>query len=161
MAKKNTKKVEAVSVVVADKTAQNREARIARHLKRHPTDGQAIHAPKVGAKRKKPVKKGDFPSPVYVARDASGKGSVVNHTYGEAELFSRGRMKPADYAEAVRKMRQPTASLLKATQGKFGLVPVPPSEKDLKENVRAMCWALGVRYTGADSRTRKPYKGKR
>lgn len=74
MAKKPVKKVVVATPVVENKTAINRAKRLARHLKQHPNDAQAIAASK-GAKapRKSSKTKGNFPAQKHPVRDDSGK----------------------------------------------------------------------------------------
>lgn len=165
MAKQSNKKAAPV-VNTFDATQKNRDRKLAKHVKAHPKDEQALNALKQPAPvRKKPIKKGSVSmSPVYrlvtyVGSDVGFAHQVVcTGTYGEAELFHRGRMRPNDYADQVRKNRAPTHELLKATRGSFG--DIKQTEQDIKDNTRALCAALGIHYTGRVSE-RKPYKGKR
>lgn len=53
-------------------TLARKQARLAKHLKKHPNDKQSAHGFK-GTPRKKPYQKGSAPQPVYVFRDDSGK----------------------------------------------------------------------------------------
>ena len=75
MAKKKPQKQAAVvQASTTSQTEKNRQARIARHLKTHPTDLQAKEAAKhAGAPRKAPKIKGNFKKPLFKIRDASGK----------------------------------------------------------------------------------------
>ena len=85
MAKKPAKKVTVATPVVESKTAQNRKARLARHLKKHPNDAQAVLAQKKDkAPRKASKTKGNFPEQKYPVRDESGK--VVG--YASYKTFS-------------------------------------------------------------------------
>lgn len=166
MAKQSNKKVTAPVVNTFDATQKNRDRKLAKHLKAHPADAQAAKAvDKAAPVRKKSVKKGSVSmTPVYrlvthVGSDTGFANVVVRTgTYGEAELFHRGRMRPNDYADQVRKNRAPTHELLKATRGAFG--NLKQTEQEIKDNTRALCAALGIHYTGRVSE-RKPYKGKR
>ena len=72
MAKQPAKKV--ATPVVENKTAINRAKRLARHLKQHPNDAQALVASKnTKAPRKASKEKGNFPKMKFPVRDASGK----------------------------------------------------------------------------------------
>ncbi len=74
MAKQPAKKVIVATPVVENKTAINRAKRLARHLKQHPNDAQALVASKTTkAPRKASKAKGNFPAQKYPVRDESGK----------------------------------------------------------------------------------------
>lgn len=74
MAKQPAKKVIAATPVVENKTVVNRAKRLARHLKQHPNDAQAVVASKTTkAPRKSSKTKGNFPAQKYKVRDDSGK----------------------------------------------------------------------------------------
>ena len=74
MAKKPQKQAAVVQAPTTSQTEKNRQARIARHRKTHPTDLQAKEAAKhAGAPRKAPKVKGNFKKPLFKIRDASGK----------------------------------------------------------------------------------------
>ncbi|URC22583.1 hypothetical protein KAMAJI_01550 [Serratia phage vB_SmaM-Kamaji] len=144
-----------------DATEKNRARRLAKHLKRHENDEQAKKAAASPAPvRSKPVSKGSvskLPKYRVFANDVDGKVAVDLETYTEAELFHRGRMKPQDYESQVRKMRQPTAEVLKASRGSFGkfslnIFGIPYN----REDVRAVCHHLQIKFGTSD----KP-RGKR
>lgn len=165
MAKPN-KATAAQAVKTFDATEKNRARRLAKHLKRHPKDEQAVKAAGNPAPvRKKSVSKGSVSKlPTYrvFANDVDGKVPVALGTYTEAELFHRGRMKPQDYESQVRKMRQPTAEVMKASRGQFGklslnLFGVPYN----REDVRAICHRLEIKFGGTEKRTKRaPYRSK-
>jgi hypothetical protein len=74
MAKQPAKKVIVATPVVENKTAVNRAKRLARHLKQHPNDAQALVASKTTkAPRKASKTKGNFPAQKHPVRDESGK----------------------------------------------------------------------------------------
>ena len=71
MAKQPAKKV--ATPVVENKTAINRAKRLARHLKQHPNDAQALVASKNDkAPRKSSKTKGNFPAKKHKIRDDAG-----------------------------------------------------------------------------------------
>ena len=71
MAKQPAKKV--ATPVVENKTAINRAKRLARHLKQHPNDAQALVASKTTkAPRKASKAKGNFPTKKHKIRDDAG-----------------------------------------------------------------------------------------
>lgn len=73
MAKQPAKKVIVATPVVENKTAINRAKRLARHLKQHPNDAQAVAASKTTkAPRKASKTKGNFPAQKHKVRDDAG-----------------------------------------------------------------------------------------
>lgn len=150
MAKQPAKKVE-TKVTSFDQTQKNRDRKLAKHLKLHPKDEQAAKAKGTAAPVRKAAKaKGNFPEQKFYARDGAGHKELVTLTYGQAELFHRGSMKPRDYEDQVRKARAPTFEVLKATQGKFG--SLKPTEEAIMGNVKALCFGLGIKSTGRKGR---------
>lgn len=163
---KSKKAVATQATKTFDATEKNRARRLANHLKRHPNDEQAVKAAsKPAPVRSKSISKGSVSKlPTYrvFANDVEGKVPVDFETYTEAELFHRGRMKPQDYESQVRKMRQPTAEVLKASRGVFGSIGlnifgVPYN----REDVRAVCHHLNIKFGSAEKRTKRaPYRSK-
>lgn len=149
-----TKKVaQKETVVVNTKTEQNRARRLAKHLKKHPKDAQAANAPKQAAVRRKPKNKGTAPQQVVKIRDNAGHVVHAGSIYGFVPDAPTKR-------EERQKENQPFFNALDKGVAKFGQVPVKRTEQDIKEDVRAMCWALGIEYTGrrANEKRSKPRK---
>lgn len=157
---KQPKKVE-TAPLANEATTKNRVRRLAKHLKKHPKDAQAVLASKKDAPvRRKPRVKGSVSkTPTFreFQNDVAGKVPFKLSYFTDAELFPRGRMKPADYEAAVRKMRAPTALLLKEARASFGKVaPNIFGCEYSRDNVRALCYGLNITFTG--NTDRKPSK---
>ena len=121
MAKQPTKQVKAPEVKTFAKTEANRVARLKRHLKRHENDKQAQKALGSPAPiRKKPIVKGQ-------AALRAKKEALVPHK--NATLSKRD----VDVASFVFGSVKPNI---------FGV------SYD-KENVRAICYGLNIKFTGA------------
>lgn len=60
------------------KRIANRKARLARHLKQHPNDAQALTASSVeGSPREKATTKGNFPAKKYFVYDGAGQKTLI------------------------------------------------------------------------------------
>lgn len=130
MAKQTSKKAVETKVATFPKTEANRKARLERHLRKHPADTQAASAVgKPAPRRKKPVTKG------------STSGYV-------SKIVGWSTPDKADTKEVLRK-----------TQGRFGSVkPNIFGCEYSRENVRALCYGVGIKFTG---KTDKPRSHKR
>lgn len=129
MAKQTKKAAVPAKVETFPKTEANRKARLARHLRKHPADTQAASAvEKPLPVRKKPKVKGS----------TSGFKSKINWT---------GAATNSELKEVA-----------KATQLRFGKVrPNIFGVEYSRENVRALCYGVGIKFTGnaGKSRTQK------
>ncbi len=167
MAKSNKKATAVEATKRFDATEKNRDARLKRHLKNHPNDAVAKAATSAPAPvRRKPKAKGSTNKVktqkivVFMGKDEGFK-SVVPRLAGRTLLPFRERgTSTRSYEAKVREMRADTAKLMKETQGRFGKVPVK-TEELIKENVKALCYGLGIHYTGKAHAPRRAYKGKR
>lgn len=150
-AKKAAQKVEAV---VNTKTEQNRARRLAKHQKAHPNDKQAARASTTAPVRKKPKAKGNFPAPVVKIRDAAGNLIHRGAIYGFVPDAPRKR-------EEIMAEKQPFYDFMVRGVASFG--DIKPTEDQIKENVKALCFGLGIQYTGRRAGERKgsrvPSKG--
>lgn len=126
MAKQNSKKAVETKVETFPQTEANRKARLARHLRKHPADTQAASAVgKPAPRRKKPKVKGSAP----VSR------SVLS-------------FQPAD--------KQELKEIARSTQLRFGKVkPNIFGCEYSRENVRALCYGVGIKFTGAANKPRR------
>lgn len=129
MAKQNSKKSE-VKAESFPQTEANRNRRLATHVRKHPNDAQAAKAVGTQApRRKKPITKG------------STSGYV-------SKIVGWSTPDKADTKEVLRK-----------TQGRFGSVkPNIFGCEYSRENVRALCYGVGIKFTG---KTDKPRSHKR
>ena len=99
MAKQKTSVQVATASVAQIKTDANRDARLARHLKKHPNDVQALSAKgKQKTPRKASKVKGNFPSKKYFYLDGASQKVmfIMSHTEKENEakkLRSKTRQK--------------------------------------------------------------------
>lgn len=146
-------------------TEKNREARLERHIKRNPADEVAKHAVGQPAPvRRKPKTKGSVSKdPVYrvlIHTEDGHKYVPFNHVGASDVPFREPGTSTRDYEQAIRKHRTSLSQVMKETQGKFGKVP-EVTEEMIKGNVKALCFGLGIHYTGKSHAPRKPYKGKR
>ncbi len=142
-AKKAAQKVEAV---VNTKTEQNRARRLAKHQKAHPNDKQAARASATAPVRKKPKAKGNFPAPVVKIRDAAGHLVHRGAIYGFVAEAPRKR-------EDIMAEKQPFYDFMTRGVATFG--NIKPTEDQIKENVKALCFGLGIAYTGRRAGERK------
>ena len=142
-AKKAAQKVE---VVVNTKTEQNRARRLAKHQKAHPNDKQAARASATAPVRKKSKAKGNFPATVVKIRDAAGNLIHRGSIYGFIPDAPRKR-------EEAMKERQPFYDFMVRGVASFG--DIKPTEDQIKENVKALCFGLGIQYTGRRAGERK------
>lgn len=118
------------------KTEANRKRRLERHMKQHPKDEQTAKA----AAKKKALRHKPF---------GTKQVKAQSHQFTGYELFPRGNMSPAEYTKEVANMRKPLAELLKQTQGQFGNVkPNIFGVEYTKDNTRALCYGLGIKFTG-------------
>ncbi|QEG11249.1 hypothetical protein KPN4_63 [Klebsiella phage KPN4] len=126
MAKQTPKKAVETKVATFPKTEANRKARLERHLRKHPADTQAASAVgKPAPRRKKPVTKG------------STSGYV-------SKIVGWSTPDKADTKEVLRK-----------TQGRFGSVkPNIFGCEYSRENVRALCYGVGIKFTGKANKPR-------
>lgn len=165
---KSTKKATAVEATKRfGTTERNREARLERHIKKHPNDGVAKHAVGEPAPvRRKPKSKGSTKAVktqkivVFMGKDVGFKSVVPRLTGGSDFPYRERGMNSRVYEGKVREHRADLAKLMKETQGRFGKVPVN-TEELIKENVKALCYGLGIHYTGKSFAPRRAYKGKR
>lgn len=160
---KNAKTQAATTVKTFPQTEANRKARLERHLRKHPTDAQAAQALNRPAPiRQKPKAKNATRSVARLVTYVQGYGhkSVpVSLSFNAgAELFSRNGMSMKDYEKAVNQKRKPTADVLRDTRGQFGSVkPNIFGVEYSRDNVRAMCYGIGIKFTGAsDRKSAKP-----
>lgn len=135
MAKQNTKKAE-VKAESFPKTEANRQRRLSTHLRKHPNDGQAKIAVATPPSRRK---------------KSNTKGSTSGYTQKIVGWITPDK---ADTKEVLRK-----------TQGRFGSVKPNIFGCDYsRENVRALCYGVGIKFTGKTdkprSQKRKPTRGK-
>lgn len=133
MAKQTKKAAVVAKVETFPKTEANRKARLERHLRKHPADKQAASAVGAPAKRRqKPKVKGSTSG--FVSRLKDTKAATT------AEL----------------------REVLKTTQGKFGVIkPNIFGVEYSRENVRALCYGVGIKFTGAANKPRRqPAKSK-
>ncbi|CCI88507.1 hypothetical protein BN79_098 [Yersinia phage phiR2-01] len=167
MAKNKNAKAQATPAVKTfPKTEANRKARLERHLRKHPTDAQAKSA--VGAPapiRHKPKAKNATTSvakEVIFIKGEGHKSVPVRLGFAAgAELFARNGMAPKEYEKAVSQKRKPTAEVLRAARNQFGSVKPNIFGVDYsRDNVRALCYGLNIKFTGASDRkaTRKPVR---
>lgn len=125
MAKQTNKKAE-VKAESFPQTEANRARRLARHLRKHPTDTQAASAVGTPAPRR---------------RKPNTKGSTSGY---KAKIVGWSTPDRAD-----------TKEVLKATRGMFGSVkPNIFGVEYSRENVRALCYGVGIRFTGAADKQR-------
>lgn len=165
---KSIKKATAVEATKRfDATEKNRDARLKRHLKKHPQDAVAQAATKTAAPvRRKPKSKGSTKAVktqkivVFMGKDVGFKSVVPRLTGGSDFPYRERGMNSRVYEGKVREHRADLAKLMKETQGRFGKVPVN-TEELIKENVKALCYGLGIHYTGKSFAPRRAYKGKR
>lgn len=144
-AKKATQKVEAK---VFTQTEKNRARRLEKHLKNHPNDKQAAKATATAPVRKKSKAKGNFPAPVVKIRDAAGNVLHRGSIYGFIPDAPRKR-------EEAMKERQPFYDFMTRGVARFGEKDIKPTEDQIKENVKALCFGLGIQYTGRRAGERK------
>ena len=155
---KNTKTQAAPAVKTFPKTEANRKARLERHLRKHPTDAQAQTALKSAAPvRHKPKAKNATTSvakEVIFIKGEGHKSVPVRLGFAAgAELFARNGMAPKEYEKAVNQKRKPTADVLRDTRGQFGSVkPNIFGVEYSKDNVRALCYGVGIKFTGDSAR---------
>ena len=160
---KNAKTQAAPAVKTFAQTEANRKARLERHLRKHPTDAQAQAALKTPAPvRHKPKSKNATRSVakqvVYVPGEGHKSMPVTLSFNAGAELFSRNGMSPKDYEKAVNQKRKPTADVLRDARNQFGSVnPNIFGVEYSRDNVRALCYGIGIKFTGAsDRKSAKP-----
>lgn len=164
---KSTKKAAPVATKTFDATEKNRDVRLKRHLKNHPNDGVAAEATKRSAPvRKKSKVKGSVSKTkvqkivVHLGKDVGFRSVVPSLATGSDMPFRAPRTKQKDFEGQVRAHRQSASQVFKETQGQFGKVP-EKNEAQIKENVKALCFGLGIHYTGKAFAPRRAYKGKR
>lgn len=125
MAKQNAKKAVETKVVTFPKTEANRTARLERHLRKHPNDIQAGRATSTKERRQKPKVKGS--TSAFVSK-IEWTGAATN-----AEL----------------------KEIAKATQLQFGKVrPNIFGVEYTRDNVRALCYGVGIKFTGNANKPR-------
>lgn len=147
MAKAN-KAAQKTEVKVFTKTEQNRARRLAKHQKAHPNDKQAARASATAPIRRKPKTKGNFPAKVVKIRDAAGHLIHSGSIYGFVPEAPRKR-------EDIMKEKQPLYDFMDRGMARFGEKDLKPTENQIKENVKALCFGLGIEYTGRRSGERK------
>ncbi|AFQ22243.1 hypothetical protein My1_084 [Pectobacterium phage My1] len=161
MAKAKT--VKAAPTKDTSKTEANRKRRIARHLKAHPNDAQTAGAAKSFTARSKPKVKGSvskdksFRTVVFVSKEEGFK-SVKNtpNSYTLNEFYPKGEMAPKDYTRRMAGLRRETSKFLMEKRAQFGSVkPNLFGTEYSTENVRALCFGLGIRAKGKKSYPRK------
>lgn len=127
MAKQNSKKAVETKVATFPQTEANRKARLARHLRKHPEDAQAASA--VGK-----------PAPVRKKPKVKGSTSSYKLKLGVTTAATNAELK----------------ELVKATQLRFGNVrPNIFGVEYSRENVRALCYGVGIKFTGATNKPRR------
>lgn len=155
---KNAKTQAATTVKTFPQTEANRKARLERHLRKHPTDAQASQALNNPAPiRQKPKAKNatrQFYKMVMYVENYGHKSVPVSLSFNAgAELFSRNGMAMKDYEKAVNQKRKPTADVLRDARGQFGSVkPNIFGVEYSKDNVRALCYGVGIKFTGDSAR---------
>ncbi|BEU75709.1 hypothetical protein NGA1_0920 [Escherichia coli phage NG_A1] len=155
---KNAKTQAAPAVKTFPQTEANRKARLERHLRKHPTDAQAAQALNRPAPiRQKPKAKNATRSVARLVTYVQGYGHksvpVALSFNAGAELFPRNGMSMKDYEKAVNQKRKPTADVLRDTRGQFGSVkPNIFGVEYSKDNVRALCYGVGIKFTGDSAR---------
>lgn len=133
-------------------TEQNRARRLAKHLKAHPNDLQAARAPGTGSLRKKPKVKGSAPAPVVKIRNAvTGMLEHRGSIYGYVPEAPRKR-------EEIQKEKQPFYDFMYRGVAVFGEKDLKPTEAQITGNVKALCFGLGIHYTGRRSTERRRHK---
>lgn len=136
-------------VKVHAQTEQNRARRLAKHQKAHPNDKQAAKASATPALRKKSKAKGNYPDQVIKVRDAAGHVVVRSGSiYGFVPEAPRKR-------EEVMKEKQPFYDFMDRGMARFGEKDIKPTEAQIKDNVKALCFGLGIHYTGRRSGERR------
>lgn len=143
---KAKKAVQKETVVVESQTAKNRARRLAKHQKAHPNDKQAARASATPAVRKKPKTKGNYPAKVVKIRDAAGHVVHAGPIYGAVPEVPRKR-------EEIMAEKQPFYDFMVRGVASFG--NIKPTEDQIKENVKALCFGLGIQYTGRRAGERK------
>lgn len=143
MAKSNKKVAAPVVAATASATEANRKARLARHAKQHPND-QTVAQSK-GTPRKKPKAKGSAPQPVLKIRDKAG--NLIHR----GSLFGFVPDAPRKRDEALKE-KAPFFEFKRGPVAAFGEKDVKQSKDDIESNVRALCFGLNIRFTGARSK---------
>ncbi|EJB4242375.1 hypothetical protein MT068_001466 [Salmonella enterica] len=138
MAKQKTTKAAATPAVKTfPQTEANRKARLERHLRKHPTDAQAQAAVKAPLPvRQKPKAKNSTRAVAKTVIYVPGEGhkSVAVRIHGTND-------------------RKDTAEVMRKTRGKFGSVkPNIFGCEYSRDNVRALCYGVGIKFTGATER---------
>ena len=147
MAKAN-KAAQKTEVKVFTKTEQNRARRLAKHQKAHPNDKQAVRASVAAPVRRKPKTKGNYPAKVVKIRDAAGHVIHAGAIYDSVPEVPRKR-------EEVMAEKQPFYDFMDRGMARFGEKDIKPTEDQIKENVKALCFGLGIKYTGRRAGERK------
>lgn len=166
MAKQKTKTQAAPAVKTFSQTEANRKARLERHLRKHPADAQAQSALKSPAPvRQKPKAKNSttpVAKTVVYIKDVGHKSVPVRLSYnGGAELPFRGSQSPKDYERQVAQKRKPMADTMRDARNQFGSVkPNIFGVEYSRDNVRALCYGIGIKFTGATNRTSAKRKAK-
>lgn len=156
---KNAKTQAAPAVKTFAQTEANRKARLERHLRKHPNDAQAQIALKSPAPiRQKPKAKNSTRATAKHVAYIKGEGHksvpVTLSFNGGAELFARNGMAPKDYEKAVNQKRKPMADVMRESRGQFGSVkPNIFGVEYSRDNVRALCYGIGIKFTGTSDRT--------
>ncbi|UJD21394.1 hypothetical protein PQE64_gp067 [Salmonella phage vB_STy-RN29] len=160
---KNAKTQTAPSVKTFPQTEANRKARLERHLRKHPTDAQAQAALTAPLPvRHKPKAKNSTRATakhvVFVPGEGHKSVPVTLSFNGGAELFARKDMSPKEYEKAVNQKRKPMADVMRESRGQFGSVkPNIFGVEYSRDNVRALCYGIGIKFTGAsDRKSAKP-----
>ncbi|EJP1065028.1 hypothetical protein NVM03_004710, partial [Salmonella enterica] len=155
---KNAKTQAAPAVKTFTQTEANRKARLERHLRKHPTDAQAQTALKSPAPvRQKPKAKNSTRATakqvVFIKGEGHKSVPVTLSFNGGAEMFARNGMALKDYEKAVNQKRKPMADVMRESRGQFGSVkPNIFGVEYSRDNVRALCYGIGIKFTGASER---------
>ncbi|QXV85139.1 hypothetical protein bas27_0069 [Escherichia phage TrudiGerster] len=160
---KNAKTQAAPAVKTFPQTEANRKARLERHLRKHPEDVQAAQAlGRPAPVRQKPKAKNSTRAVakqvVFIKGEGHKSVPVTLGFNGGAEMFSRKDMSPKEYEKAVNQKRKPMADVFRETRGQFGSVkPNIFGVEYSRDNVRALCYGIGIKFTGAsDRKSAKP-----
>lgn len=160
---KNAKTQAAPAVKTFAQTEANRKARLERHLRKHPTDAQAAQAlGRPAPVRQKPKAKNSTRSVakqvVFIKGEGHKSVPVTLSFNGGAEMFARNGMALKDYEKAVNQKRKPMADVMRESRGQFGSVkPNIFGVEYSRDNVRALCYGIGIKFTGAsDRKSAKP-----